>query len=451
MLSARVWGLAGAAGIAVFVWSLIASGVTYDQRQVEIEETTRTLAASPGDILAWNRLASLVSRGPKLDVQIDRWRHRAPQRLLDEQAGEAMLLYRVGSYVAQRSDEFRARAAELLEAFVASHPERATYYHWHTLAHAYRQLDRPAEALEASNHTEATAKPLVVSDPSPNLALVLNWLGQIRHDLGDHEGGVRAWAMLIHVLDAIGEQDGQRGAYTWQGLAETAQRAGDKVTVLSALDRYFTKIKRQGDRRLPPPDALSRLGWKFHEIGEESRAQEVWSYLALKQQALATHRPGNPTVLYNLACFAALAGDRETALDAWRDALAAGFDNLALADRDRDLASLRNLRRFTAPLAARAVVAAQAKVALPEGRAELWYIAARNSALAGDRDGALDAMAHAITAGFLSVNRLRSDRAFDPIRADATFGALQKRVSTAFDERAERMRRTAPVPAEPNR
>ena len=57
---------------------------------------------------------------------------------------------------------------------------------------------------------------------------------------------------------------------------------------------------------------------------------------------------GNPTVLYNLSCSLALSGKKKQALDALKTAVEKGFTQLALMKTDPDLASIRELDRFSA-------------------------------------------------------------------------------------------------------
>jgi tetratricopeptide (TPR) repeat protein len=55
---------------------------------------------------------------------------------------------------------------------------------------------------------------------------------------------------------------------------------------------------------------------------------------------------GQPVDLYNVACAYALLGQKDRALDALERAVAAGFRNRRLVERDEDLTSLRGDERF---------------------------------------------------------------------------------------------------------
>jgi hypothetical protein len=57
--------------------------------------------------------------------------------------------------------------------------------------------------------------------------------------------------------------------------------------------------------------------------------------------------PSDPDVLYDLACTAALSGDRDRAIASLRSAIDAGFRDWEWIERDVDLASLRADARYS--------------------------------------------------------------------------------------------------------
>lgn len=63
-------------------------------------------------------------------------------------------------------------------------------------------------------------------------------------------------------------------------------------------------------------------------------------------QRLASLRPKDPTVLYNLACSQALTGLAEEAIDTLEAAYAHGYRDIRHIARDPDLETLRPLHRF---------------------------------------------------------------------------------------------------------
>jgi mannose-6-phosphate isomerase-like protein (cupin superfamily) len=71
-----------------------------------------------------------------------------------------------------------------------------------------------------------------------------------------------------------------------------------------------------------------------YEAGDYARAYEIAA------QGLADH-PGNGTLHYNLGCYAAMAGEREKALEHLRTAFERDPRSREWAQKDEDLASLR--------------------------------------------------------------------------------------------------------------
>jgi len=75
------------------------------------------------------------------------------------------------------------------------------------------------------------------------------------------------------------------------------------------------------------------------------RDEDYAGALAACTDALELH-PGNPLILYNVACLENLLGNGEAALAALDEALAAWPDFKQTAAEDDDLASLRDDPRF---------------------------------------------------------------------------------------------------------
>ena len=83
------------------------------------------------------------------------------------------------------------------------------------------------------------------------------------------------------------------------------------------------------------------LGWAYLRLGEHDRAEE-----AFLQQEKFGYSP--VTARYNLACIAALKGDRDKAFNWLDEALEAGLDDEDHVRNDEDLAGLRDDSRFEA-------------------------------------------------------------------------------------------------------
>ncbi|RMD66019.1 MAG: hypothetical protein D6824_01610, partial [Planctomycetota bacterium] len=311
--------------------------------------------------------------------------------------------------------------------------------HWHTLAHALQRLDRDEEALAVSQRTaDCLAEQLDRGDVDANLALVAYWLGEIRARLDDRSGAQEAWRLLLGCLERVGQLPQQGEAYTWQGLAKLALRDGARDVARRALQLEEERLGRVESTRAPL-EQWYELGWRYEEAGLAEDARRVWGKLAAAQRRVvqAQQRSASPRTravgLYNLACYEALAGERDGALQALSQAFEAGFANHQLLDEDRDFRSLRNDPRFAQVTAAALLERARTLAGQP-GEAELRYLACRALARAGLVEQALDALEGAVEAGFSQAGRMEHDAALTLLRKEDRFEDLLERARAAAEK-----------------
>lgn len=116
---------------------------------------------------------------------------------------------------------------------------------------------------------------------------------------------------------------------------------GHEQEMLDAARRGVERVRRLLERY--PDDArahymgalmLQRLGEKERAIEWAGRAEDL--------------TPGDPATLYNLACFYAISGERERALDALERTIEGGFGFADWIDNDPDFDDLRDDPRFQA-------------------------------------------------------------------------------------------------------
>lgn len=93
------------------------------------------------------------------------------------------------------------------------------------------------------------------------------------------------------------------------------------------------------DRRPNHAEALELAANRFTELGYYHDGLRL-------DQRLARLRPGDPGVLYNLACSLALLGRNDEALAALSRAIDGGYDNHRHMASDRDLENLHDDPRF---------------------------------------------------------------------------------------------------------
>jgi tetratricopeptide (TPR) repeat protein len=136
---------------------------------------------------------------------------------------------------------------------------------------------------------------------------------------------------------AIEANDDDCDVYVPFGNALRRLRGGNGAEELRR--REVKALKRQ--LQWVPEDARARIllagGYAF--FGEkENAARELERAVAL--------RPNDSNILYNAACTYGILGMKAEALATFRKAIAAGYNNLAWAARDADLACLRDHPEF---------------------------------------------------------------------------------------------------------
>jgi adenylate cyclase len=127
-------------------------------------------------------------------------------------------------------------------------------------------------------------------------------------------------------------------------LAMAHQARGDTAQVEDVSRRMAAAAERAialnpGDTR-----ALYLGAINLERLGESARAQE-WAHRARQLD------PNHPVMLYNLACFHAVAGRVEVAIDHLEQSIERGFFHPDWFVSDSDLANLRGNPRFEALVA----------------------------------------------------------------------------------------------------
>jgi predicted esterase len=113
----------------------------------------------------------------------------------------------------------------------------------------------------------------------------------------------------------------------------------------------------------------SRLGPSLKDQALQALNQHDLKAAAVLYEQWLQADPQDHDSWYNLACVRALAGDNRRALDAWDNAVAAGWTDSSTAERDSDLASIRDESRFQDGLKA---IAARKAAATPDNSSVHW-------------------------------------------------------------------------------
>ena len=171
---------------------------------------------------------------------------------------------------------------------------------------------------------------------NPHLFEAYCYYGMACSSQGDHERAAQLYARAIEINPA----DFQVPMFLAQSYASLGRRQDEMRVRLAALSTLNQHI------RLNPHDtrALYMSALNLFRVGEKQRAKE------LAEQALRQDQD-EPVVLYNVACFYAIQGDHERAIELLEKAVALGFGDRAWIETDSDLDPLHGHPRFAALLA----------------------------------------------------------------------------------------------------
>lgn len=198
----------------------------------------------------------------------------------------------------------------------------------------------------------------------PVVGGTLQW-HPLRHTLGIRAFGMNAYTaakagdLVVeeHTEESLGHEEvyvvlAGRATFTLDG-EEFDAPAGTVVHLADPKVKRVARAAQDGTRVLavggPPDAAFEPSPWEPAFRAEAlARAGDPEGAVAIVREALAKH-PDNPSMLYNAACFEALAGHHDDAIGHLERAIELRPDALAWAQTDEDLASLRERPDFPRP------------------------------------------------------------------------------------------------------
>jgi dienelactone hydrolase len=238
-----------------------------------------------------------------------------------------------------------------------------------TLPHAFDALDEGVESRRLVKQTVAwLVDHLVVpppAGPAPDLARQAltasygqDWAAAetaLRAMLLANPGSREALMALGSVLARSGASAaaipvlrqaialGEEGAGVHLNLGQALVRTG-------ALDEGFAELARAVAAGANAAFVYNQLGVPAMQRGDMAAAIRIWEGALAATAALPQAGGVHRTVLYNLACAHARAGQRDAAFERLGQAIASGFGPRAVLAEDEDLISLRADPRFAALL-----------------------------------------------------------------------------------------------------
>jgi hypothetical protein len=161
---------------------------------------------------------------------------------------------------------------------------------------------------------------------------------ELGHGAGRHEE--LYFVARGHAVFELGGEEVDAPAGTLVFVGDPALRRGAVATEKGTTVLVAGGVVGEAFQPSPWESWLAAL--PFLEAGEPERGIDVF------REALERY-PDNPNVLYNLACFEALAGRREEALDHLEQAVATDPRTREWAQTDSDFDSIRDDARFPQP------------------------------------------------------------------------------------------------------
>jgi adenylate cyclase len=266
----------------------------HDQRgglQPALKEFSRAIAIDPGFALAYAGLA--------------------------DTAGVLYMWYEKDEANLKRADEASLKALELDPDLAEAHAARG---HVLTLRKRYEEAEREFETA-------------IRLDPTLYEAYYFYGRAALMH------GKLEKSAQMFEGATAVRPDDYQAPLL----VTQVYRSLGREAEVRSAFERGVRLVRKHV--KLNPDDARALVlgAHALMESGETKLATD-WAKRALEQS------PDDRAVLYNLACFYSLSGEKETAIDCLEKSAAVGRVTREWIEHDSDLDPIREEPRYLALL-----------------------------------------------------------------------------------------------------
>lgn len=225
---------------------------------------------------------------------------------------------------ADASQENAEKARQASEQAIELDPDSAE-------AHASRGL----AMFISEEYVEAEREFARAIEQNPNLFEAYYYSGLAYTSQGDLERSVEMYCKAMEVSPT----DYQPVVFLGQAYASLGQKHKEMKARLLSIELIERHLK------MNPHDtrALCMAANGLSDVGELDKGMKM------AEEALAREE-NEPLVLYNIACFFAMSGDGNRALDLLEQAVESGWGDPAWLETDSDLDSLREEARFKALL-----------------------------------------------------------------------------------------------------
>jgi len=185
----------------------------------------------------------------------------------------------------------------------------------------------------------------------PEVSNSLNGLAIVYESVQDYESALPLYKRALEIREKALGADHPQVATSLNNLATLYWFMGDNATARSYNDRALAiQEKVLGPDHPDLAHTLNTSGNLYGAMGDYENALKIHERaLSIRQRSLRPDHPRISESYYNLACFAALGGHRETAIRYLTESIRRGFAQPIILN-DSDLASLRGDPEFEALL-----------------------------------------------------------------------------------------------------
>ncbi len=368
--------LALVAAFGVFVWSFrnyepppSRANVLQQSYDERVRALTARAEERPFDAFIWSDIGRSAGKRHPWPNALDEWIEKAPPRLIRDHAGDGLVAYYAAWGLRDAGHPHHATAAfnyavARIDDFERDHPHALTFMHHHARGFALTEL---GDLERAVIDIRLMDRKLAEADIDDNLYFREIWIQARMYRLAEQPfaaartlavGMARAAALPPERSDLVPLKWAQVHAEFRQlpppppanQINASPQLAREQAETIE-LCAKTARLTDQLPANLVRASRRSALAWTLASVGADQQAAALWG-LALTdaQTTFAEYVPLSVSHLYDLACFHALAGDRDSALDFWERAIAAGYNTDVHAARDRDLELIHDHPRFLAGL-----------------------------------------------------------------------------------------------------
>ena len=344
--------LAAVVGVIVAAVSLVLHGSPPPVRPGQpdpdrtINELTRSLQEDPNNFTRWRQLGRQMARQENPSKAVKKWIANVPEDLQRLTCPEAYIWYWTGwggdhLGATDVANQGWSRAIPRFKAFMNERPGQVTFVHWYRLGLSYLQLEQQADAAEAMTMADQAMAEEISTRHRPELAPYLRGMINAWQRMDRQDRVAMLYIQYIDLNERIVDTWGQQQAVinNWSFVA-------NELRQLLLTDETHDAVREGLDRirvHAQSAEQWHAVGWIAHDLGDTIGAYEAWRetlrlQVAYMESVSETATSGD---WYNLACYRALVGEHDAALEALDRAVDEGWHDIGMTRDDEDLVSIR--------------------------------------------------------------------------------------------------------------